>query len=179
MLGQATRTPDEDTELQYYRQTFYVGFCIGGYLAHSRLPEAFQLSYDPTLAAPGQPGDLPLGTTKFWGCPGLLERLMFGIDLSLAQSIMQSGHWSGTTQDLLALVQPYQLIQPGALPIREAIDLVHASIYTTIKAMKFSHLERACGGPVEIAVITTDRPFRWVRHKGLDAAISQGGLSDA
>ena len=61
------------------------------------------------------------------------------------------------------------------LPIREAIDWVHASIYTTIQAMKFSHLAPVCGGPVEIAVITTDRPFRWVRHKRLDAALRQGG----
>jgi hypothetical protein len=104
---------------------------------------------------------------------------MFGLDLSLAGAILQSGHWSGTAQDLLALIQPYRLIQPRVLPIREAIDLVHASIYTTIKAMKFSHLQRVCGGPVEIGVITTDRPFRWVHHKGMGAAISQGGLSDA
>jgi hypothetical protein len=64
--------------------------------------------------------------------------------------------------------------QPFHLPIREAIDWVYASIYPSIKTMKFSHLAPVCGGPVEIAVITTDRPFRWVRHKKLDAAILQG-----
>lgn len=57
-----------------------------------------------------------------------------------------------------------QLAMPN-LPIREAIDFVHACIASTIKAMKFSSLAQICGGPIEIAVITSDRRFRWVRHK--------------
>jgi hypothetical protein len=73
---------------------------------------------------------------------------------------------------------PYCLGQPFDLPIREAIDWLHASIYTTIKTMKFSHMTSVCGGSVEIAVITTDRRFRWVRHKGFDSAIGEGGLFD-
>jgi hypothetical protein len=28
-----------------------------------------------------------------------------------------------------------------------------------------------CGGPIEIAVISTDRRFRWVRHKNFGAAL--------
>jgi F420-0:gamma-glutamyl ligase len=47
-----------------------------------------------------------------------------------------------------------------------------------IKTMKFSHMAPVCGGPVEIAVVTTDRKFRWVRHKQSDAAIGEGGLFD-
>ena len=35
----------------------------------------------------------------------------------------------------------------------------------TIKTMKFSHMAPVCGGPVEIAVVTTDRKFRWVRQR--------------
>ena len=34
---------------------------------------------------------------------------------------------------------------------------------------KFSHLVPVCGGPVEVAVVTTDQPFRRVRQKTLDA----------
>jgi len=40
-----------------------------------------------------------------------------------------------------------------------------------MEAMKSAHLAPVCGGPIEIAVITTDRPFRWVRHKLLGEAI--------
>jgi hypothetical protein len=64
--------------------------------------------------------------------------------------------------------------EPLILPIREAIDFVHACVSSTIKAMKFSSLAQICGGPIEIAVITTDRRFRWVRHKDWDVAIAEG-----
>ncbi len=100
------------------------------------------------------------------------------MDFGILEAIESSGKWTGTRDELIALVTPYRLAQPFDLPIREAIDWVHSSIYTTIQAMKFSHLAPVCGGPVEVAVITTDRPFRWVRHKTLDAPLWQGGLSD-
>ncbi len=92
--------------------------------------------------------------------------------------IFQSTKWTGSEKDLLDLVQASCLGQPRDLPIREAIDWVHASIYTTIKMLKFSHIAPVCGGPVEIAAITTDRKFRWVRHKSFDAAIGEGGFFD-
>jgi hypothetical protein len=60
------------------------------------------------------------------------------------------------------------------LPIRDAVDFVHACIYSTIKALKFSNFSQICGGPIEIATITTDRQFRWVRHKPWDAALTEG-----
>jgi hypothetical protein len=67
-----------------------------------------------------------------------------------------------------------QRLSHAILPIRDAIDFVYTCIYSTIKALKFSSLQQICGGPIEIAIITTDRPFRWVRHKAFDAAISEG-----
>ena len=36
----------------------------------------------------------------------------------------------------------------------------------------FSRLDPVCGGPIEVAVITTARRFRWVCHKELDAALA-------
>jgi hypothetical protein len=68
------------------------------------------------------------------------------------------------------------LIPNAHLPIRDAIDYVHSALYCTIKAMKFSNLPQVCGGPIELAVITADRRFRWVRHKAWDAAITDGEL---
>jgi hypothetical protein len=60
---------------------------------------------------------------------------------------------------------------PGSMPLRDAIELVHSMIDATIKAMKFSQLAHTCGGPIEVAVVTTDRPFRWVKHKPFDVAL--------
>ena len=173
---QASRTPDEENELQYLLQAFSGGFCIGGYLMNDRTPSAFEVLYDPTMPGSAPVGRLDIGSTRFWGCPNLINRLIYGVDEFLFSAILQSGKWTGTPQDLIDLIRPYCLGQPLDLPIGEAIDWVHASIYTTIKTMKFSHMAPVCGGPVEIGVITTDRRFRWVRHKGFDSAIGEGGL---
>ncbi len=70
-------------------------------------------------------------------------------------------------------------LEHPTLPIRDAIDFVHACIQSTIKAHKFSNLSQICGGPIEIAVIRTDRRFRWVRHKNWDAAIMEGTSDEA
>ncbi len=178
LSAQPTRTPDEDNELLWLRDTFSGGFCLGGYLMNDRTPRAYQILYAPDLTGPGPVDALAIGTTRFWGCPNLINRLLCGVDNWLYSDILASGKWAGEEEDLVDLIRPYCLGQPQDLPIREAIDWVHASLYTTIKTMKFSHLAPVCGGPVEVAVITTDRRFRWVRHKRFNAAIGDGGLYD-
>jgi hypothetical protein len=176
LQGQPTRTPDEEQELLALQQMFSGGFCLGGHLLHDRTPQAFEITYGPnlTVAAPVQA--LRVGTPRFWGVPNLIERLLYGMDGGIAEAILRSGKWTGTPDELFALAQPFFLGQPLHLPIREAIDWIHSSIHTTIKALKFSHLPPVCGGAVEVGVITTDRPFRWVRHKRLDSALTQGGV---
>lgn len=179
LQAQPTRPPDEDDELRSLIRAFSGGFCLGGNLLNDRTPHAFEMLYDPMRTSPGPVRSLQIGTTNFWGCPNIIERLIFGVDDGVFNAILQSGRWNGSPNDLAALVMPHRLAQPLDLPIREAIDWVYTSIYTTNQAMKFSHLAPVCGGPVEVAVITADRPFRWVRHKRLDAAIGPNGNSDA
>ena len=133
-------------------------------------PEAYEITFSPLQTGPTQPEVLSIGSAKFWGCPNIIYRLIFGVDFGILDAIMNSGKWTGTPDELFALIMPFRLAQPLDLPIREAIYWVYTSIYTTSQALKFSHLSPVCGGPVEVAVITTDRPFRWVRHKKLDAA---------
>jgi hypothetical protein len=179
LLGQATRTPDEESELLQLRQIFSGGFCVGGHLLHDRTPQAFETQYSPDLTAPAVIQPLQVGTPRFWGVPNLMERLLYGVDYGVVEAILQSGKWTGSQSDLFSLIQPFFLGQPLHLPIREAIDWIYAAINTTIKAMKFSHLPPVCGGPVEVALITTDRRFRWVRHKRLDSALDQGGIDES
>jgi hypothetical protein len=76
----------------------------------------------------------------------------------------------------LTLLAKHHLGHASTIPIREAIDFIHACIYSTIKALKFSSLSQICGGPIELAAITTDRSFRWVRHKQWDAAIREDDI---
>ena len=112
-----------------------------------------------------------MGRAKFWGWQNLIERVLWGVDDAVFGAVFSSGKWTGTEAELAQVLLSQSLGQPYDLPLREAIDWVHASIYTTIKAMKFSHWKPYCGGPIEIAVISTDRRFRWVRHKNFGAAL--------
>lgn len=176
LLASPTLTKEEEQERDTLQTTLVGGFCVGGNLFHDKTPSAVEITYGPLLTGPAiRP--LPYGLS-FWGVPNLILRMFLGIDPALFAAILQSGRWVGTPVDLSNLVDPLRLAAPVALPIRDAIDWVHATVYATIKAMKFSQLAPVCGGPVELAVITTDRPFRWVRHKKLEAAIIHGGASD-
>jgi hypothetical protein len=137
-----------------------------------RCPKAFAIEYGPGAVTEPPISEVQCGTTQWWGVPNLISRLVFGIDERLMREIISSGHWNASQNDLLAIINRHALRLPCELPLREAIDWIYSSIFVTIKAMKFSSGPPVCGGPIEIAVITTDRPFRWVSHKGLYDAIA-------
>jgi hypothetical protein len=165
------RTREEEDRLQQLLGN-WVGFCIGGYVLQDRQPAASVCIFSPL-------GEKPKTTSvnpgfQFWGAPNMIQRLIFGWDGELRKSILESGKWSGTERELDYLLRERRLAHPATIPIRDAIDFVHTCILSTIKALKFSNFSQICGGPIEIAVITADRPFRWVRHKEWDSAITEG-----
>lgn len=149
-----------------------VGFCVGGYVMPDRTPHAYSMLFEPLGSKP-QAVQIPPCTYDGWGAPNPIKRLVFGADDELRADILASSHWTGTDADLAQLLAQHAWQHP-MLPIRDAIDFVYACVYSTIKAMKFSNFSQICGGPIEIGVITTDRRFRWVRHKEWDVAITEG-----
>jgi len=161
---------EEERELEFLKEEYKGGFCVGGYCPPDRTPGAYEIMYNLNMDAP-QVASLEIGVPRFWGWGNLIDRLLFGMDRRLMGAICDSDHWDGNLGDLVKLIKEECLIQPTIVPIREAVDWIHASVYTTIKSMKFSHLAPVCGGPIDLAVITTDRMFRWVRHKDLDSAL--------
>lgn len=168
-----SRSQAEEDEFRSLFGALGVGFCVAGYVPSQRVPEAFQIFFEPLAAEPE-----PVRVERFsgWGVPNLIMRLIFGWDHNLRRAIIDSGKWSGDEAELDQLLNG-QAFAHGLLPIRDAVDFVHACIYSTIKGMKFSNMAQVCGGPIEVAVITTDRSFRWVRHKPWDAAINDGVLT--
>lgn len=177
LKGNASRTPQEEEEFQRLLG-LGTGFCLGGYCpGDNRAPGAYEIIFDPRNVGPPTPTALTLGWPAFWGVPNMIKRLLFGTDENLVPDVLSSGKWNGSEADLRAILNNYYLV-PSIMPIRDAIDFVHAGIYSTIKGLKFSNLSQVCGGPIEIAVITSDRKFRWVRHKRFDEAITEqeGGV---
>jgi hypothetical protein len=169
------RAQDEETEHENLKRNLFAGFCVGGYVESDRVPHAFEISFDPLANAKPAPAAIPMHNHRFWGAPSMTDRLIYGCDADLRDRILKSGKWNGPSADLDSLIGQGALQHP-ILPIRDAIDFVHACIYSTIKALKFSSFSQACGGPIELAVITTDRRFRWVQHKEWDAAMMEGEL---
>ncbi len=170
----AAQTPEEKAAVADNAVRLVAGFCVGGIALPNRRPAAFEIEFSPTGTVVPKPEPLPTGQAIFRGVPMLINRMLYGIDLDLFGAIEASPHWSGGRDDLAKLVQPFLLGQPTMLPIRDAIDWIYSCIQGTIKGVKFSPLAPMCGGPVEIAVVTSDRPFRWVKHKSLDVAIGAG-----
>ena len=167
------RTQAEEIELNNLQSNNLVGFCIGGYVLPDRTPCAYCIVFDPTMTAAPQPTELPMGWT-FYGLPTVVQRIMFGYDLQLKTRLLDSGKWSGTEFELNAIIATFELFVP-ILPVRDALDFVHTIILSTIKALKFSNDSLICGGPIELAVITTDRKFRWVKHKRMGFGDNGGG----
>lgn len=177
-LSADMRTPDEEELFQHLNLNLVVGFVIGGYCLPGREPKAFTVVFEPLRTSPPSPLQVATDSVCSFGVPNMTMRLIRGYDHNLRAGILRSGRWSGTEQEL-DRVLAHNNLSHANLPIRDAIDYVHTCISSTIKAMKFSWMPQVCGGPIELAVITTDRRFRWVRHKPWDAAINEGAQCDA
>jgi hypothetical protein len=165
------RTKGEEEDLVRLQSSYFAGFCIAGYCPSDRIPQAYKIEVSPLLRTKCPP--IQIFRHEFWGAPNFIRRIMDGYEPGIRQYIIQSGKWGGTEDELDQILGGWRLEVPP-MPIRDAIDYVYSSIHSTIKALKFSSLPQICGGPIEIAVITTDRPFRWVRHKTWDVAINEG-----
>jgi len=159
----------ERDEISEIFNTFRCGFCIAGYVTRDRLPYAYEIEFNPSLRS--QPFPTKIDKVKHFGQDNIVSRIIGIFDEDIKKAIVSSDHWTGDTDDLDNLFANIKLERPD-MTIRDAIDFVHFTIYSTIKATKFSTRDKDCGGPIELAVITTDRNFRWVKHKGWDSAIS-------
>jgi len=163
------RSDDEDQAFRTALLDLRVSFCLGGYVEADRMPRAYNFTIDPTLRSP--PVVSEVEGMGFWGQPSLFMRLVDGYDYDIREAILKSEYWSGTPEQLDSLLANRELL-PAHMTIRDGVDYVHFSIYATIKAFKFSSNDQVCGGPIELAVITSDRKFRWVKHKTWDSAIA-------
>ncbi len=152
-----------------------VGFCIAGRYGKDRTPSSSVLTFMPTQVAPPNPEPMGMGDLRFWGWPALVNRIALGFDPDLLGMVLASGKWSGTPQELFQIMSQKNLKLPRIMPIRDAIELTYSMIDATIKTLKFSHLPHICGGPIEVALLRTDRPFRWVTHKSFTAALDDKG----
>lgn len=158
-----------------------VGYCLGGWNIENRLPECYAIVFKPKEKPEIQP--LKIGQAQFFGCPEFFTRVFHGYAPRLQVLLLNKFKtiWGAKESEkdfekvflkaFQEAVSPLAAIGFRDLPIREAIDFVHTYLHITIKAFKFMSGAPICGGPIEIAFISTDRRFRWVCHKSFERAI--------
>ncbi len=162
------------------KNTGKVGYVLGGWDPDTRLPECYCITFD--VNSQPQRTSLTVGDAMFFGNPEFFSRVFHGFDNRLPKRLcdelkkrkvtVEKGKFEDVFDDAFKVaVGPLVSIGFRDLPIREAIDYVHTYLHITIKAFKFRTGPPICGGPIEIAFISTDRRFRWVCHKTFERAI--------
>jgi len=161
-------------------KTAFVGYLLGGWDPDEHVPECYQLTFDSKTK--GNVEQFSIGEGRFLGCPEFFSRVFHGFDSKLPSRILnelkkvelgvpEKEVEKAFNEAYQKAVIPLAAIGFADLPIREAIDFVHTYLHITIKAFKFRFGPPICGGPIEIAFVSTDRKFRWVLHKEFDRAI--------
>jgi hypothetical protein len=159
--------------------TDFVGYYIGGWNPESHEPACFRIEIKQDLK---KIEPLPLGLCTFSGKPIFFQRVFRGFDPQLQHNLRDE--LKRSLPDTLPekfdnifneafskISEPLAIPGFPDLPIREAIDFVYSYLHITVKAEKFKFGAPTCGGPIEIGFVSTDRLFRWVRHKPFYSAI--------
>ncbi len=140
------------------------GFLIGAVGRATGSTQASHVQLRSSAVSQLPPGRLQVATGGELFC-----RLYKGYDVRLKAALAATGMDPAAFD---ALVADFEIKAPLAvLPLRDAIDLVHFLVYSTIKYHRFVSAFTMIGGAVEIAVITADRGFRWIVHKSLQDSI--------
>ena len=164
----------------------HLGYFLGGVDPVTHTPRCLELRFQNGIPV-GPHSALALGEVRFQGMTELFERAFMGFDRGLPMRLLQN-LMQICQQQVPPVALPPQFMSLFAqafsqsaqqiphmgyqdVPIREAIDFCHMYLHLTIKGYKFRFGPPSCGGPIELGFITTDRPFRWARHKPFDSAV--------
>lgn len=157
----------------------FIGYYLGGWNPESHEPACIRIEIDQngTKIEP-----LTLGLCSFSGNPIFFGRVFRGYDVQLPETLKTKlrsklgdpeGFDSIFDSVFAEVTRPFATIGHKDLPIREAIDFLYTYLHITVKAEKFKFGPPSCGGPIEVGFVSTDRTFRWVKHKPFFSAIQE------
>lgn len=113
--------------------------------------------------------DVNQASMRAFGMPQAYQRLVMGFDEIFMKRFLQDNQIPIEEIDNNILPDLRHRFDVGminsAMPIQDAIDLVHFVLDTTIKFHRFSSGAPIVGGPIDIACITRHEQFKWVRRK--------------
>lgn len=161
----------------------FVGYYVGGIEPGTFVPSGFNVTFGKAGQEPRVQRLDP--RPYFDGAPRFVFRALLGFDFALPDLVWKAWakkHPAANEEqakiekaDLEAAfveaIEGIPRVYSGLLPLRDALDFLDTYLQLSVKSHKFLIGSPICGGAVELAVITADRPFRWVRHKPFDSAL--------
>ena len=146
------------------------GVFVMGYSPGEMLPEVYEISVDESGQVAGPASPLPGKVTGMLG-RGQAEaflRLIMGFGAGVPQALVQLGIVPESQIDQVMLQIQMRTQAPlwsSAMPIQDAIDLVHFVADTAAKFTRFNPGWPSVGGLIEVATVTKHEGFRWISRK--------------
>lgn len=147
-----------------------IGMIVAGYSTGSEHADQYQISIQPDGSCVGAEQVRPATESGFnvGGQPEAIARLFMGVDPRLQQVLEESlGVPPDQSGPIVQVIQE-QLMAPvlfDAMPFKDALDLAHFMVETTVKMTRFTPGPAKVGGPIEVAGITKHEGFKWVKRK--------------
>ena len=100
------------------------------------------------------------------------EAFVYSVNKTITRNNMKNGQiqystvWSGEPTAITKLLnsQPPMMLNPGMMPLKDAIDFSEFLVDVTIKYQRFESKVKTCGGDIDLLVLTKDDAF-WHQHK--------------
>jgi hypothetical protein len=137
-----------------------MGFMVAGFSAGSPQPELWlvEVASDGTCSGP----DRQVAMLVWKGQPDAINRLIMGTtDAAIGRAVAAGVPLADAMQ---LMVEEAALAHP-AMPVQDAIALVHFLAKVTCGFVKFGPGPSTVAGPIDSAVITKHEHFKWVRRK--------------
>ncbi len=139
--------------------TTVFGLFIAGYSRGSSFPEEWEFEL-PQSQAP-QRVRKPTEFGSSWrGVPIPFIRLYMGFDPRILEELSKRGV---ERELLLECVTPFQspIVYDG-MPLQDAVNFARFILNTTIGISSFELGVPSCGGPLQVAAITSNNGFEWI-----------------
>lgn len=127
----------------------------------------------PVEQSPNVNGQHQFGIT--WGGQReIVDRIILGYDLRVQQILLEAGIDAQKISDIQQRLQSLNLQIPiQFMPLQDCVNLAHLFIRTTIDAQELTVGIRGCGGAIDIARITKNEAFEFIKEKHLSITKSK------
>lgn len=144
-----------------------MGFIVAGYSGDEHLASEWEFIL-PNDSEPRRVQQQDVIGAAWRGVHNPFSRLIFGIDPTYEQSLLQVGATAQEIQRLKNVVQSgtTQIAFDG-MPLQDAIGCCRFIIQTTIGWCTYALGAAMCGGPIKLATITPGAGFEWVTRPKL------------